>query len=118
MAQSNERITTTAAIAAGASLSAEVDIAPFRLTGLLTDANWTAATISLLCSTDGTTFQPVQVAGGALTIASVPASTFVALDPSQFRGLVAIKVQSGSVAAPANQVNATTVTIVANEIDT
>jgi hypothetical protein len=107
----------TAQIAAGQSLSAEIDIGPKSLVGLVLPANWIAATggISFQSSVDGgTTWNEVTtVAGAPYAIPFTAAgAAYIAIDPKTLRGEVALKVRSGTKAAPVNQTNLVTLTLV------
>lgn len=113
---------TPCAITAGQSLSAEVDIGGNgALCGIQVPANWTTAGFSFQCSIDGgTTFGEVtDIAGTALAVGSLTGGTlvyFVALDPAKFRGVRALKVRSGTQAAPVNQVNAVVLQLVTRQV--
>jgi hypothetical protein len=111
-----------AAIAAGQSLSPEVDIGGYgSLVGIQVPANWSTAGISFQCSIDGgTTWGEVtDIAGTALAVGSLTGGTlvyFVALDPAKFRGVRAIKVRSGTQAAAVNQTNQVTLQLVLRQV--
>ena len=99
-----------ASIASGQSLSAEVDIGSKSLVGLLVPANWTTAGISIQVSPDGGTTwaELTTVAGTPYAIGSLTGGTlayFVAIDPTTIRGAQALKIRSGTQAAPVNQTN-------------
>lgn len=107
----------TAQIAAGQSLSAEVDIGNKSLVGLLVPANWTTAGISMQASPDGgTTWGEVTtVAGTPYAIGSVTGGTlayYVAVDPTTLRGALALKIRSGTQASPVNQTNLVTLQLI------
>jgi hypothetical protein len=102
--------TLQVAIASGQSLSNEVDIGTKSLVGILVPANWTTGGLSLQVSPDGgvTWGELTTVAGTPYAISSVTGGTlayYVALDPTTLRGAVALKVRSGSQAAPVVQAN-------------
>jgi hypothetical protein len=97
-------------IAAGQSLSAEVDIGTKSLVGLLIPTNWTTAGLSFQVSPDGgATWGELTVVGGTpYAIGSVTGGTlayYVAIDPTTLVGAMALKVRSGTQAAPVAQTN-------------
>jgi hypothetical protein len=97
-------------IASGQSLSAEIDIGNKSLVGILIPTNWTTAGISIQVSPDGgvTWAELTVVAGTPYAIGSVTGGTlayYVAVDPTTLRGALAIKIRSGTQAAPVNQTN-------------
>lgn len=107
----------TAQIAAGASLSAEVDIGSKSLVGLLIPTNWTTAGLSFQVSPDGgaTWGELTTVAGTPYAIASLTGGTlayYVAIDPTTLVGAQALKVRSGTQATPVNQTNLVTLQLV------
>lgn len=105
-------------IAAGQSLSPQVDIGTKSLVGIQIPANWTTAAIAFQVSIDGgATWGPLLTTGGSATpyaIASVTggAQAYVAVDPSTLRGAVSFKVQSGTAASPVNQTNLVTINLI------
>lgn len=106
----------TAAIAAGQSLSAAIAIGNKSLVGLVLPANWSAATggISVQVSVDDTTFgELTTVAGTPYAIGFTAAGgAYLAIDPNTLRGVRSLKIRSGTAAAPVNQTNAVTLTLV------
>lgn len=109
----------TATITAGQSLSPEVDIGTKSLVGIVIPANWTTATggISFQASVDsGVTWGEVTtVAAAPFAISSVTGGTlvyYIAVDPTTLRGITALKVRSGTQAAPVNQANTVNLTLV------
>jgi hypothetical protein len=108
-----------ATIAAGTALSAEVDIGSKSLVGLLIPANWTTALggISFQVSPDGgaTWGELTTQAAAAYAISSVTGGTlayYVALDPATLKGVQALKIRSGTQAAPVNQTNTVTLQLI------
>jgi hypothetical protein len=106
-----------ASIAAGQALSAEVDIGNQSLVAILVPANWTTAGISLQASPDGgvTWGELVDQTAAAIGCASLTGGTlayYVGFDPKTLRGPVSLKVRSGTQAAPVNQANAVTLTLI------
>lgn len=99
-----------AAIGAGQSLSAQVNIGGKTLTAIAIPANWTTAGISFQVSGDGgTTFgEMLDETAAAKSVGSVTggAYTVIDVDPTKWRGITCIKVRSGTSAAPVNQTNA------------
>ncbi len=107
----------TTAIAAGQSLSAEVDIGAKSLVGLLIPANWTTAGLSLQVSVDGGTTwgELTTVAGTPYAIGSLTGGTlayYVAIDPTTLVGAQALKIRSGTQASPVNQANLVTLQLI------
>ena len=107
----------TAQIAAGQSLSAEVDIGNKVLVGLALPANWSAAAggISLQASIDGgTTWNEVTTVAGtpyAIVFTAAGAAS-LAIDPTTLRGISSLKIRSGTKASPVNQANTVTLTLI------
>lgn len=107
----------TAAIASGQSLSGEVDIGNKSLVGLLIPTSWTTAGLSFQVSPDGgaTWGELTTVAGTPYAIGSLTGGTlayYVAIDPTTLRGALALKIRSGTQAAPVNQTNSVTLQLV------
>jgi hypothetical protein len=109
-------------IAAGTSLSPEVDLGSYgSLVGIQVPANWTTAALTFQNSVDGgVTWDEVwDIASGNLTVVSLAGGTLVynvALDPARFRGVRAVKVRSGTQATPVNQVNQVTLQLVLRQV--
>jgi hypothetical protein len=104
-------------IAAGQSLSAEIDIGTKSLVGLVLPANWSAAAggISFQVSVDGgTTWNELTTsAGAAFAIAFTAAgAAYLAIDPATLRGVQALKIRSGTAGAAVPQTNLVTLTLV------
>jgi hypothetical protein len=101
-----------AAIAAGASLSAQVNIGGKTLTAIAVPTNWTTASLSFQGSGDGgATFgELLDEAAAAKSITSVSGGAYavIAVDPTKWRGITCIKVRSGTAATPVNQANGVT----------
>jgi hypothetical protein len=107
----------TAQIAAGQSLSAQVNIGTKSLVGLVLPANWSAAAggISLQASIDGgTTWGEVTTAAGAPFAIGFTAAgaAYIAIDPTTLRGAVSYKIRSGTLSVPVPQTNTVTLTLV------
>lgn len=93
----------TATIAAGQSLSAEVDMGAFVLTGIAMPASWTAADLTFQVSPDGgVTWLELQTTAAAVDFKAA-ASQFIGVDPTALRGFNAIKVRSGTSSVPVTQ---------------
>ena len=108
-------VTKTVTIANGASLSgASADAKQKTLVGVVTPAAWTTAGVSFQVSYDnGTTYVVLwDDTGAEYTIPAVPASRYVAVDPTKFLGVTNIKIQSGTSAATTNQAGSDIVTLV------
>lgn len=115
---SNERITINIPIAAGQSISAGVDLGGFEITGAFVQANWTAATLSLEGSVDNVFYGPIQFGAaqygfgnqtGAFAIIMGNTADVVvqAMLTPRF-----IRLRSGTSAAPVNQTNLTSATLI------
>jgi hypothetical protein len=107
----------TATIAAGASMSAEVDIGNKSLVGLTIPMNWTTAPITFQVSPDGgvTWGEVTTVAGTPYEVGSLTGGAlayYVAVDPTTLRGALALKIRSGTQASPVDQANAVTLQLV------
>lgn len=90
-------------IAAGQSLSAEIDFGAGTLVGIAMPAAWTAASLTFQVSADGTTWNELYNASGTEVSVIAAAGQFIAIDPTQWRGINAIKVRSGTAASPVVQ---------------
>ena len=105
----------TATISAGQSLSAEVDIGVGKsLIGIKLPSNWTTAGLSFQVSVDGgaTWGELNDQTPAAIGVGSTAAGAFIGFDPTKLRGVQAIKVRSGTVAAPVAQANTVNLTLV------
>ena len=104
MAQSINIAYQTATIAAASSLSGEVDLGAFQLVGINMPAAWTAAALTFQVSTDGgTTWTEMTTSAGAAVSYTVAASQFIAIDPTLWQGVTAVKVRSGTSGTPVAQ---------------
>ena len=105
--------TVQAAIAASGNLSSQVDIGPGRLVGLIVPSAWTAANITFQVSADGgaTWNNLFTYLGAEFTVVSV-VGQFNAIDPTLLKGVVSIKVRSGTSGSPVTQTSAVSVTLV------
>ena len=103
-------------ISAGTSLSTLGAIGAMQLCGILSDSEWTPEAISLQTSFDGDTFVPVVGIGGTLSLGTLAASTFMALDPEIFRGPNIFAVQSGAAGSGVDQTNTTTLMLVCRPV--
>jgi len=104
-------------IAAGQSLSAQINIGTKSLVGLVLPGNWSAAAggISFQVSIDGgaTWGELTTQAGAAYAIGFTAAgAAYIAIDPATLRGIQSLKIRSGTAAAPVNQTNAVTLQLV------
>lgn len=103
-------------IAAGASLSSAANLGDKILCAILIPAAWTAAAITFQVSDDGglTWFELYDAAGNEETVlaANVPAGGRIYLDSSDFGSVDFVKIRSGTLAAPVNQISAVTLTLV------
>jgi hypothetical protein len=109
-------ITTT--IAAGQSLSPQVDIGTKSLVGLVIPSSWIAATggISFQVSPDGgATWYELTIASSAAAyiIAFTGAGpAFLAIDPAILRGISSFKIRSGLVGAAVTQTGGAAIQLV------
>ena len=102
-----------AIIAAGQSLSAEADIGPGVLVGIVIPAGWTNAALTFQISVDGINWaEMVNVANTAISYGPASAGQFVAVDPTLWRGVVALKLRSGTLGTPGVQAAQQTLTLV------
>lgn len=101
-------------ISSGQSLSGQVNLGGKTLVGVFLPSGWTTAGLTFQASPDGgTTFGELQDAtAAAVSISSVAAGIYVALDPTKWRGINCIKVRSGTSGAPVNQVSTVQLTLV------
>lgn len=104
-------------ITAGTSLSAEADIANKQLVGIVLPAAWIAAAggLTIQASVDGgVTWNEITTAAGAVFTAAYTAAgpANIAIDPTTLRGVLSIKVRSGTKASPVNQTSTVTVRLV------
>lgn len=107
-----------AVIANGASLSGEVDLGALDLVGIVMPAVWTAAGMTFQVSIDGgVTWVEHTTSAGAETTFTVAASQYVAVDPTLWRGVNAVKVRSGTLAVPVSQGQATTLNLVCRTVN-
>ncbi|HWJ72606.1 MAG TPA: hypothetical protein VNX29_05495 [Kaistia sp.] len=107
-------VTVAATIASGGSLSGAVDLGTGRLVGLIMPASWTTASISFQASADGANFYDLydDSIERAIASGSAIASRFIALSLSDWLGVRAIKVRSGSTSAAVNQGASRIITLV------
>jgi hypothetical protein len=106
----------TATIANGASLSGAVEIGDATVVALVMPAAWTAASITLQASVDGSTFVDVYKNNGASELEiTVSTSRWVLLnlpDIAGLRGAHSIKVRSGTTGSPVAQGGARSIGVV------
>lgn len=106
-----------ATILAGAALSGEVDIGGNTLVGITMPAAWTTAAMTFSVSTDGgTTWCEMTTSAGAEVSYTVAASQYIAVDPTLWRGVNAVKVRSGTLASAVNQVAQALVTLITRPV--
>jgi hypothetical protein len=100
-------------IASGQSLSGQVDIGPNTLVGIVIPASWTAAGLTFQASPDGgTTWAELTTSAGAAVSFTVAGSQFIAVDPTTLRGVLSLKIRSGTPGAPVVQTPAAVLTLV------
>lgn len=111
--------TKTAVIAAGASLSGEVDLEGYLLAGIIIPGAWTAANLTFQVSpTSGGTYVDLyDDAGNEVTVTVGGASRGIGVD--LLAGVLAqwrfIKLRSGTTGTPVNQAAERTLTLVLKE---
>ena len=103
---------TQVTIANGTSLSPEVDIGNKLLVGIAMPALWTAAAVTFQASFDGgVTWLNMQSASAELNYTAAQGQ-YICVDPSLWRGVVALKVRSGTAGTPVNQGQNSTLTLI------
>ena len=108
----------TATITSGTALSPEVDLGASTLVGIVIPSGWTAAGLTFQASVDGgQTWVEHTTTAGAATSFTVAASQYIAVDPTLWRGVNAIKVRSGTLGSPVNQVSTVALTVIANYVN-
>lgn len=97
--------TVTVTIASGGALSGAADLGGSRLLGIQIPPAWTAADITIAASSAaaGTYGALRDAAGTEYTITGFAVNEVVYLDPSVVSGLRYLKIRSGAVGAPVNQ---------------
>jgi hypothetical protein len=104
-----------AVIAAGANLSASVDMTSSRLNSIWVPSNWTNANLTFQSSPDGVNYGEMSDDSGiaiTVNVASIPG--FIILSkPSQWLGARYLKVRSGTVGSPVTQSQAVTLLLFA-----
>jgi len=104
-----------APIAAGQSLSAQVDIGAGKLAGIYFPANWTTAAPTFQVSPDGgATWYEHFSYNGSETVFGYDsgAAAYLAVDQTLWQGVVSLKVRSGTAATPINQAGTVTLQLV------
>ena len=102
-------------IAAGQSLSPQVDLGALTLVGICFPASWVAANPTFQISPDGgaTWFEHYLYTGSESVFGyGAGVATYLALDPNQWRGVYSLKVRSGTPVAPVVQTGSVTLTLV------
>ena len=106
-------VTATVTIDAGEALSSAANLSALGTpVAIITDDAWDTQSMTFQGSVDGETYADLRSTGTEVTIAGVVAESMEPLDPLQFLACRYLKVRSGTAASAANQVDATTVTIV------
>ena len=115
--------TVLATIAAGASLSGAVDLTlgdggriAGTPVGLMFPDAWTAAGLGFEVSMDGVTYLELQDVAGTPVALVVVADDAIPLTVRYLQGWKYIKLQSGTLAAPVNQVAEAIITIALAEL--
>lgn len=94
-----------AAFAARATMSAAVDLTgAAAIVGLIMPTTWSPALVTVQGSPDGTTFYDLHDGmPGAELAFNVPVNSLVMLNPDRLRSCKAVKIRSGTAAAPIMQ---------------
>jgi hypothetical protein len=103
-----------ATIGAGASLSNQFYVGAGEVCGILMPAAWTAAVITFRGSVDGVNFYDLYDQSGvevAITVAAATIVSEIANVRDMSRGLLFMKVRSGTSAVPVNQVVAAVLSV-------
>lgn len=118
MATPNSQSTKTVTIGAAASLSGSSGLfdGAQRLIGFAVDAAWDTQAVSFQGSLDGVTFFNLYDEATEYSQAGVVASTLHTVKLMVFLPLRAVKIRSGTAGTPANQTDATVVTLVMTAI--
>lgn len=96
--------TINAVIPASGSLSPEVDLGQQTLVGIVMPAAWTAASLTFQVSPDGgTTWVELYTYAGVALALTVGTSQYIAVDPTQWKGVYSVKVRSGTSGTPVAQ---------------
>jgi hypothetical protein len=102
----------------GASLSNGVLVGDNVMCGILMPAAWDAANLTFQISfDDGATWNNLYDNGGneITETPTAPAGKYLALDPSQYAGIAAVKIRSGTQGTPVNQTAARVLTVVSRK---
>ena len=106
-----------ATIAAGASLSPQINLGAQTLHGILIPAGWTAAGLTFQVSVDnGATFHEMNDNTATAISAAVTAGGYAALNPELWRAVNVLKIRSGMLHSPVNQAAPATLTLVLSTI--
>lgn len=89
-------------IGSGASLSDEVNMSGYFLTGLYVPAGWTPANMTIQASNGDDVFYDVYFGSDEYTLDAV-GGRFLIVEPVKFAGIRRIKLRSGTSASPVNQ---------------
>ena len=113
------RTVQSVVIAAGQSLSSSIDLGETgSLAGVIMSDVWTAAGYQVMGSVDGQNFYPmVDYQGSVVGQSSAAVNTMYATSIADSVAARYIKIQSGSAAAPVNQVAAATLTIISRKFN-
>jgi hypothetical protein len=103
-------------IANGQSVSGVIDLEDLSLVGLVMPAAWTAASLTLEGSYDGTNFFSVYDESQEVSLTSPSASRWIMLSPSKYANLRYLKLRSGTSGGPVNQGQDSTITLIARQL--
>lgn len=98
----------TAAIALNGNLSGAIDVGDGGLMALQLSSTWVTASITFQASSDlnGTYVEAVDSNATAISISSIAASQYIALNAAVFAGMRYIKIRSGTAGSPVTQTTA------------
>jgi hypothetical protein len=96
-------ITQNVTILSGQSLSGFITLGQTLFVGYIMPAAWTAANLTFQASTDDSTFFDVFDNFGNEVQHIVDIDRYITLEVSQFPSIRALKIRSGTSAAPVNQ---------------
>lgn len=107
----------TATIPTGATgLSAGVDLGNETLVGYVMPAAWTTASLTFQVSLDGVTYTDLYETTGTEVSHAVSTGRFVRVNPADWVGMRFIKVRSGTVGTPVNQVASRDIILVSRSV--
>lgn len=106
-----------AVIKSGTALSNAINVGTKVLCGIQMPAAWDAANLTFQVSYDsGVTWQDLYDGlGTEIAVTSPAAGKYLAVDPSDYAGIVFLKVRSGTTGTPVNQTADRTIVLVSRK---